>query len=168
VNTSLKNNELEPSSKATTDFIENMNKLFDIFNSSRRPTLKNFNRPFKQTKEQKVHLIFMHNFFTNLTVITKREQTNVTNRMKFINGWLVSIAGLLLLWKDLKSARTLNRQENYVLYTARLNQDCLENLFCTLRQQNGNNTNPTPCQFLFAFKIFFYLIIFNTQIKQIA
>jgi len=24
--------------------------------------------------------------------------TNITNRMKFINGWLVSIAGLLLLW----------------------------------------------------------------------
>lgn len=150
--TYLVNNKLESSSKETIDFIENMDKLFDIFNSSRRPTLKNFNRPFKQTKQQEDHLKYMHNFFTNLTVISKKEQTNVTNRMKFIDGWLVSITGLLLLWKDLKSTRSLNQQENYVLYTARLNQDCLENLFCTLRQQNGNNTNPTPYQFLFAFK----------------
>lgn len=78
---------------------------------------------------------------------------------------MVSIAGLLLLWKDLKSARTLNRQENYVLYTARLNQDCLENLFCTLRQQNGNNTNPTPYQFLFAFKKIFLLNYFQHSDK---
>jgi len=81
--------------------------------------------------------------------------------MKFINGWLVSITGLLLLWKDLISSRKLNQQENYVLYTARLNQDCLKNLFCTLRQQNGNNTNPTPYQFLFAFKKYFLLNYFQ-------
>lgn len=167
--TYLVDNKLDSSAKATIDFIENMDKLFDIFNSSRRPTSKNFNRPFKQTKEQEDHLKYMHDFFTNLIIITKKEQTNVTNRMKFINGWLVSITGLLLLWKDLKATRTLNQQENYVLYTARLNQDCLENLFCTLRQQNGNNTNPTPYQFCcLHLKKFFYLIIFIIQKKQIA
>lgn len=160
----LVSNKLDPSSKATIDFIENMDKLFDIFNSSKKPTSKNFNRPFKQTKEQVDHLKYMQHFFTNLIIITKSNQTNVTNRMKFINGWLVSIAGLLLLWKDLNS-RTINRQENYVLYTARLNQDCLENLFCTLRQQNGNNTNPTPYQFLFAFKKIFLLNYFQHSEK---
>ncbi|KAF0682180.1 THAP-type domain-containing protein, partial [Aphis craccivora] len=128
--TYLVNNKLESSSKETIDFIENMEKLFDIFNSSR----------------------------------SKKEQTNVTNRMKFINGWLVSITGLLLLWKDLKSTRSLNQQQNYVLYTARLNQDYLENLFCTLRQQNGNNTNPTPYQFLFAFTKFFLLNYFQQSV----
>ncbi|CAI6344938.1 unnamed protein product [Macrosiphum euphorbiae] len=163
--TYLVSNKLESSSKATIDFIENIDKLFDIFNSSRRPTSKNFNRPFKQTKEQEDHLKYMHNFFTNLIIISKKEQTDVTNRMKFINGWLISITGLLLLWKDLKSTRPLNQQENYVLYTARLNQDTIENLFCTIRQQNGNNTNPTPYQFLFAFKKIFLLNYFQHSEK---
>lgn len=76
---------------------------------SRRPTSKFFNRPFKQTKDQD-HLKYMQNFFTNLTIISKIEQADITNRMKFINGWLISIAGLLLLWKELKSTRTLNQQ----------------------------------------------------------
>ncbi|CAI6353833.1 unnamed protein product [Macrosiphum euphorbiae] len=164
--TYLVSNKLESSSKATIDFIENMDKLFDIFNSSRRPTSKNFNRPFKQTKEQEDHFKYMHNFFTNLIIISKKEQTDVTNRMKFINGWLISITGLLLLWKDLKSTRPLNQQENYVLYTARLNQDTIENLFCTITQQNGNNTNPTPYQYLFAFKKFFFTSLFSTLGKS--
>lgn len=109
----------------------------------------------------------MEIFFKNLTVINKMNNKDVTNRMKFINGWLISIAGLQLLWKDLKSTKIF-QQENYVLYTGRINQDCLENLFCTLRQQNGNNINPTPIQFIFAFKKLFYLIIFNTPKKQIV
>jgi len=48
-----------------------------------------------------------------------------------------------------------------VLYTGRINQDCLENLFCTFRQQTGNNTNPTPIQFIHAFKKLFCLNYFK-------
>jgi len=161
--TYLTSNKLPTSSKATIEFMDNMEKLFDIFNSS-RPTSKNVNISFKQTRKQENHLKYMQHFFTNLIIINKRNNTDVTNRMKSINGWLVSIAGLLLLWKDLKAIKTPDRQQNYVLYTARLNQDCLENLFCTLRQQNRNNTNPTPYQYLYTFK----KIIFNALKKQIA
>lgn len=107
----------------------------------------------------------MQNIFTNFIIINKREQTNITKRVKFINGWLISIAGLQLLWKDLKSIRTLNQKENYVLYTSRLNQDSIENLFCTFRQQNGNNTNPTPYQLLYAFKKNFLLNYFQHSQK---
>lgn len=157
---------LDFSSKATIEFLDNMDKLFDIFNSSKRPATKIFNKPFKQTLEQENHLKLMQIFFTDLKVINKFNNIDVTNQMKFINGWLVSIAGLQLLWKDLKSTKLhVNQQEDYVLYTNRINQDCLENLFCTFRQQQGNNTNPTPYQFTCAFKKIFLLNYFKHSEK---
>jgi hypothetical protein len=80
--------------------------------------------------------------------------------MKFIKSWLVSIAGLNLLWKILKCE---NSGHNYVLYTntSRLNQDRIENFFYTFRNQNGNNMNPTPFQFYYAFKNIFCLNYFQ-------
>lgn len=155
--TYLELNKLPISSKQTINFFKDMDKLFDIFNSYKRPNLKDFNRPFKNTQSQKSHLLFMEQFFTNLKVFDKNNK-DVTNRMKFIKGWLVSIAGLNLLWTILKS---INPGHNYVLYTNRLNQDRIENLFSTFRNQNGNNMNPTPVQFYYAFKKIFCLNYFQ-------
>jgi len=78
--------------------------------------------------------------------------------MKLIKGWLVSIADLNLLWTILKRE---NLSHNYVLYTNRLNQDRIENLFGTFCNQNGNNMNPTPVQFYYALKKIFYLNYFQ-------
>lgn len=51
--------------------------------------------------------------------------------------------------------------EIYVLYTNRINQDRLENLFGTFHtQHNGNNINPTPIQFIWSFKQHFCLNYF--------
>ncbi|KAG5875239.1 hypothetical protein JTB14_001985 [Gonioctena quinquepunctata] len=36
--------------------------------------------------------------------------------------------------------------------TRRLNQDCIEIFFGKIRQQGGNSVNPTPIQFMNAFK----------------
>lgn len=47
------------------------------------------------------------------------------------------------------------------MYTRRLNQDCLENFFGKVRQQNGNCRNPTPIQFTRSFKKLFALDFFN-------
>lgn len=40
----------------------------------------------------------------------------------------------------------------FVLYTRRLNQDCLENFFGNIRSKNGSNHNPTSIQFCHAFR----------------
>lgn len=53
-----------------------------------------------------------------------------------------------MLWYALNPSKDLN----YVLYTRCLNQDCLENVFCYFRQQNGNNLYPTPIEFSRSFK----------------
>jgi len=59
--------------------------------------------------------------------------------MDFIKGWLISISGLKMLFTSLNQTNDIN----YILYTGRINQDCLENLFCTFCQQQGNNFNTT-------------------------
>jgi len=83
----------------------------------------------------------------------------VTSQIKFIRGWLISISGLFHLWKSLK---VTNTDENYVLYTNRINQDRLKNLFGKFRtQHNGNNINPTPIQFIWLFKQNFCLNYFT-------
>lgn len=153
----LANNNLPSISKPTIQFIDNMDKLFDIFNSTEKPNLKIHNRPFKKTNEQLTHLMLMSNFFKTLKVISKKNGKDVTNQMKFINGWLISISGLILLWDTINS----NKTKNYVLYTNRINQDCLKNLFCTFRQQTSNNTYPTPIQFIHGFKKLFCLNYFK-------
>jgi len=105
--------------------------------------------------KQKNHLIMMLNVFRNMRVIETKiingitTNTDVTQRMKFINGWKITIKLLLQLWDDIE-------KHQYVLYTYRLNQNCLENLFGNFRKQNGNNVNPTPIQFYWSFKKIFF------------
>jgi len=144
-------------SQKTILFINDMDKLFDIFNSREIPNGKTFNSPFKNTSPQLDHLIKMTEMFTNLKVINKKNNTDVTNRAKFINGWLVSISGLQMLFKSLNPTQ----DKSYQMSTGRLNQDCLENLFGVFRQQNGNNTNPTPIKFIQSFEKIFCLQYFK-------
>lgn len=75
--------------------------------------------------------------------------TDVTARMNFINGWLIAINGLFMLWDSLKGD---SNDKDFVLCTSRINQDRIENLFSMFRLQNGNNQNPTSVQFYCAFK----------------
>lgn len=77
----------------------------------------------------------------------------------FINGWLISINGLLKLWDSLKEST--ENPNNFVSYTNRLIQDCLENLFGMFHNKNGNNRNPTPVQFYISFRNLFYLNYFQ-------
>lgn len=130
-----------------------MDKLFDLFNSSSVPNSKDFRRPYKDTSSQKEFLLKMASFFEEMQVVTKSNGCDITNQVNFINGWLISINGLLLLWDCFKPSK--NR--NFVLYTTRLNTDCLGKFFGMFRMQNGNNLNPTPIQFYRAFKNLFCL-----------
>ena len=158
----------------TIDFINSMDSLFDTFNS--QPNLTEINieeepsnskcfcLPFTSADFQVKFLKSMFEYFKCLTV--KRYNTvknkwviiNKSFNLKFINGWLVSIAGLLRLFQNLQKEHPT---EDLVLYTNRLNQDCLENFFGTTRIQNGNCINPTPIQFQRTFKKLFSLNVFE-------
>lgn len=153
----IKCNTLPIAAETTAHFIENMDKLFDILNSKPKSEGgKEFNLPFKNSIKQKNHLIMMLNVFKNMRIIESKiingitTNIDVTQRMKFINGWQITIKSLLQLWDDIEKPQ-------YFLCTYRLNQDCLENLFGNFRNQNGNNVNPTPIQFYWSFKKIFFL-----------
>jgi len=47
----------------TIQFIEKMDDLFDIFNSSKIPNSKDFRKPFKNTSNQREYLLMMVSFF---------------------------------------------------------------------------------------------------------
>ena len=49
------------------------------------------------------------------------------------------------------------------LKTRRLNTDCIENFFGSIRQQGGNNVNPTPVQFQRAFRKLFCQNYFHSN-----
>ncbi|XP_050064909.1 uncharacterized protein LOC126553840 [Aphis gossypii] len=159
MSTTLVSKMLPPSAKFTIDFINDMDQLLDIFNSSKIPGLKSFKRPFKNTPEQINHLNKMADVFRNIKVIHKFKQADETKRMNFIKGWLISINGLQMLYTSLNPKQDVND----VLYTGKVNRDCLENLFCTFRQQQGNNLNSTPIQLSWAFKKIFCLNYFQTS-----
>ncbi|CAI6351626.1 unnamed protein product [Macrosiphum euphorbiae] len=157
MSTALNIGILPNNSIPTINFINDMDKLFDIFNSSDTPNSKIFNDPFNNNSHQLDHLNKMTEMFKNMKVVSKLSATDMTQRVNFLNGWLVSISGLKMLWNSLN----VDQNKDYTLCTGRINQDCLENLFGTIRQQLGNNTNPTPIQFIWAFKKIFCVEYFR-------
>lgn len=99
----------------TASFIEEINKLFDLLNSS---NLENF-QAFMGTSEQAEFLNRMSTLFLNLMVVNQNNK-DITNTLKFKNGFRLTISSVLGLWNLLKT-------KGYrFLLTRNLNQDCLE------------------------------------------
>ena len=66
----------------------------------------------------------------------------------FTKGWLLAIACLTQLWDHLKSEHNLS-----YLFTSRLNQDVVENLFATVRRKGGCRDNPNAKEFRCALRM---------------
>jgi len=144
-------NELPHSAFDTIDFIDSMDKLFDIFNSgpistevSNHEGSKRYSSPFSNSSYETDFLNLMFNYFKNLEIqifdAEKNEWVARQYNIKFLNGWLISIARLNRLYQNL-----LNSSDSKIdpICTNRTNQDKLENCFGTVRIQNGNCINPT-------------------------
>lgn len=146
---------LPASAVSTAEFIEMMDKLFDILNSSTLANVKQFRRAFKAEEYQVDFLKDCLNFFTQIKIIDK-SGNDVTTRIKFLDCFKITINGLLHLWES-----WLTQKFTFVL-TRRLNQDGLENFFGTIRQQNGNCINPTAIQFQRTFKKLLCVKLFHS------
>lgn len=132
----------------TAELIEKIDKLFDLFNSSKFKEAKRFRRPFFANAEQLAFLEEMTNFLENISFHENVNSVNknVTKKIKFLKGWLQNISVLKLLYNELKADGVT------FLLTRNLNQDCLENSFGVLRKRGGNTTLLSPFQFASAFK----------------
>ena len=141
---------LPSTATGSAEFIAVMDKLFDSLNSSSLNGPKLHRRAV--TKNSIHHQFFkeMIEFIQSIKVVSPATQEDVTNYLKCLDGFCITINGVQSLWAMLS-------QENFqFLLTRRLNQDPLENFFGSIRQQGGNADNPTPLQFTRAFKKLFY------------
>ncbi|KAI5644640.1 transposase protein domain-containing protein [Phthorimaea operculella] len=127
--TLVENGKLPETSFGTTKFVELINNTFDILNSSSVKDDYKYKRALYQAEFQTETLRKAQNVLSGLHVINPQNGHDMTNSMKFIRGFLISINSILSLSSDLKLAGYK------YLYTRRLNQDALENFFGKIRQQ---------------------------------
>jgi hypothetical protein len=132
----------------TACFIQDVNNLFDSFNSTgirvnkynpryRCSFTKNsFHWQFWESMKEKIKSC---QFYDETTGQTK-------STMPFKDGWLNNIEGIKLIW------HICNEIGFKFLRTRMLNQDPLENLFSIIRQYGAANVNPTCFQFISALK----------------
>lgn len=130
-------NNLPASATHTADFIGKIDTLFDIFNSCKYKECKKYRRPISIKSDHINKLDELRAFLEDLVVLNKKKINPLC-----INGWISNIVAIKMLWEDLKS--------NYdfkFLFTRRLTQDCIENLFSIIRYKGGNNVTPDCTKF---------------------
>lgn len=121
----------------TADFIDKIDTLFDIFNSAKYSD-KMYRKPISvQSNHHMAKLGELKKYLTEVIVLNKR----LINPL-CIKGWISNINALQLLWNDLKT--NFNFQ---FLFTRRITQDCVENLFSVIRYKGGNNVTPDSTKF---------------------
>lgn len=133
--------KLEAQALHTANFISDMNKLFDSFNSNKCGKEPHSLR--YALSQSSPHLSFLDDMLNNFN------ECRFVNakRPACINGWIISIKSLIGLFNELSSQYNISK-----LLTRRLNQDPLENYFSIVRQQNGGCRNPTVSQFQYSLR----------------
>lgn len=135
-------NDMPPAATFTADFIEKMDCLFNIFNSTQLSDAMIFKRALTDSSPAWEFLEKMTSYLKNLVFQNQRKISPLC-----VKGWIQNISALKLLWNDLK----INYNFKFLL-TRRLIQDFLENLFSILRSKNGNNNTPDCSKFRSAIK----------------
>jgi hypothetical protein len=129
----------------TVEFIEKMDKLFDILNS-RKKTADKMQRNALQNPAKGTSAIA--DLLELKLWIQGWSFDGVPNIERIASHWgfISSITSIVELSRDLFA-------EGFAyICTARFNQDCIENFFSIIRGKNGWTDNPTPVQFCSAFK----------------
>lgn len=131
----------------TAEFVAEIDSLFDSLNSSgnfREP--KVLRRPLT---EKSRHLNFWKDAIAKIETwkfVQIADQRKIKTIMPFKQGWIHTLKSMIGLWNELKI------EGFQFLRTRAVNQDCLENLFATIRQYSAGNTTPNCFQFVSAFK----------------
>ena len=122
---------------STAHFLENFDQLFNAFNSG---NLRSSQKMGHGLSEHSGHHEFLRNALEWLQSISLPPTSRV-RKLPCLTGWKMGIRALLL-WDDLHTEHGVK-----FLLTNRLNQDCLENLFSTIRGKGGHGDNPSAQQF---------------------
>lgn len=125
---------LNLSATHTAKFVEFIDSLFDAFNSSSMRDAKVMKSALKANSP---HWKFLEDAEKKLKSLKLYSNGVVIRNPPCVNGWIKNISSLKLLWADMNQ----NYDVKY-LFTRRLTQDCVENIFSTIRLRGGNNTRP--------------------------
>ncbi|KAM7300921.1 uncharacterized protein ISCGN_016498 [Ixodes scapularis] len=127
-----------PEAAMSTAYVcDRMDKLFDCLSSS---------RPRKS--EQKLRYAIRNgdteivDFLCNQLPWVTAWKFEGRRQPQTVTGWQVTIRAVLMLWDYISEKYNFS-----FLFTRRLQQDALENIFWQMRQQHGCNTNPNVYQF---------------------
>ena len=144
-------NGLPDTALGTAQFVSQMDTIFDCCNSLSFQDPKFCRRPFSPTSPHLSELKKGIRFFSSLKFFNRATGEDRTDNLKCLTGWKVSLKAILSLWEKLYHEGIAS-----FLVTRQLNQDPLENFFGSIRQQGGNNDNPTPVQFKRAYRKLFH------------
>ncbi len=110
---------------AAARFCENFNGLFDCFNSK---LLKDSHKLKCAISDASAHFLFFDNCLEWLPRLKLVGANSSKKQIPCVEGWQQNILCLKMLWSDLRQ-----RHQVSFLLTNRLNQDCLENAFSSIR-----------------------------------
>jgi hypothetical protein len=131
---------------ATATFVDEVDKLFDSFNSvSCAVRGKELRHPLNDNSPHIRHWT-KASMWIRSWVFLKDGKPAFKQPPPSQTGWLIDIAAAQHVWRTLKEA------EFECLETRNLNQDPLENTFGAIRLHCGSNNNPTVGQFVDALK----------------
>ncbi len=141
INTYVSAGILPPQAVHTADFCQGMDDLFDSFNSNH--LYEKVKKHKKAVSENSHHVEFWKEKINWL----KKWEVVDGGRIKCIQGWVLTISAVIMLWEDLH-----NNYDFMFLFTRNLNQDPIENLFSVVRYRGGCNDTPMCNHFRFALK----------------
>jgi hypothetical protein len=131
---SLPGDFLPPEAAATAEFVEYIDKLFDSCNGVNFHDVKTQRRP---VTDSSFHVPFWKDA---LKWLEKVKFLNARGTIYCVDGWRLSLSAILMLWEELSGKLKF-------LSTRRLNQDCLESFFSSIRQKGGCRDNPSAAHF---------------------
>jgi len=142
INTLICTHQLQPEAKSTADFIEKVDSLFDMLNSTKPFGEKPARCAITANNDVADQLLRMKDWIGHW----KFQGVRSMSAIKCVWGLQTTISSIVALSHDL-----LSEGFRFVC-TARFNQDCIENFFAGIRNKQGWNENPNAEQFGFAFR----------------
>ncbi|CAH2207882.1 jg6025 [Pararge aegeria aegeria] len=134
--------KLPDKANGTATFVQRVNNLFDILNSSPHRTIDTYKykKEYSGESYQNNTLVEFLRLVGRLRVIDKSNK-DITVAVMCLNNFRKTINALLLLSMNLKT-----KGYNY-FYTKRLNTDVINIFFKTVRQKLSVYREPTPLEF---------------------
>ena len=132
--------KLPEEAETTAMFLDKMDKIFNAMNSQSLKSSQPYGHAMSASTDHVRFLKESIDFFNNLKL-------SKPTTIYCIRGWKISINAVLGLWEDLHRDNSFS-----YLLTNRLNQDCAENLFSTIRGKGGHRVNPTATEFRAAYR----------------